>query len=299
VLRPVCAAAAQCRRGEDQRRTAQFPVRHASAGAGMDAAQRPRMGFPARTGAAAAVLALCRGEPARELPPGAVARPRGAGQGRLGRPPMTMRAVDATARSGATGTAVRSLLFVVILTPAWVSVNPFPSLANLKLIEVGDTSDVLNQFAYVAVGGTVALYFLLRDPRALRPLLRPVYFAMLGWLIVSVATSGQPALSARRFIFSILVILLAAAAPLLPTSLRRFSDLTAAVVVAILLLCYAGLAFAPHVSIHQADDVVEPLLAGNWRGLFAHKNIAGAMMVIFVFFGLFVARARSAVLGWS
>src|SRR5262249_26473449 len=56
---------------------------------------------------------------------------------------------------------------------------------------------------------------------------------------------------------------------------------------------------APHVSIHQADDVVEPLLAGNWRGLFAHKNIAGAMMVIFVFFGLFVARARSAVLGWS
>jgi O-antigen ligase len=45
--------------------------------------------------------------------------------------------------------------------------------------------------------------------------------------------------------------------------------------------------------------VVELGLAGNWRGLFSHKNIAGPMMVIFAFIGIFVAKTRHAVLGWS
>src|SRR5205823_5558776 len=43
----------------------------------------------------------------------------------------------------------------------------------------------------------------------------------------------------------------------------------------------------------------EPTLAGNWRGVFGHKNIAGPMMVNFIFIGLFIAKMRNAALGWS
>ncbi|HMK79911.1 MAG TPA: O-antigen ligase [Xanthobacteraceae bacterium] len=208
-----------------------------------------------------------------------------------------MEARRAPTSPDATVVAVGAILFFAILMLSWISVHPFQSMADEKLITVGDTSDLVNQFAYVTLAAVAAIYFLLLEPRQLRPLVRPVYFAMLAWLLVSVATSTDPALSLKRLIFVLLVIALAAVLPLLPTNLRRFADMTAAAAGVVLVLSYAGLLFAPELSIHQADDLVEPTLAGNWRGVFSHKNIAGTMMVDFVFVGLFVARVRSMLLG--
>ena len=90
------------------------------------------------------------------------------------------------------------------------------------------------------------------------------------------------------------VLLLGATAMLLPANRRQFCNLLAGVTVLVLALCFAGLIFVPELSIHQATDIVEPRLAGNWRGLFEHKNIAGEMMGIFVFVGLFAVRAVAA-----
>ena len=53
----------------------------------------------------------------------------------------------------------------------------------------------------------------------------------------------------------------------------------------------------PHLSIHQATDVIESALAGAWRGPFGHKNGAGAMMVVLIFAGFYVARAVNLMLG--
>ena len=194
--------------------------------------------------------------------------------------------------------ATRSLLFVATLLLAWISVTPFASLSDARWLEASDTADVYNQLAYVVLGGCAAA-ILLRERSLLGPLLRPAYAVMLLWLVVSVATSQHPDLSARRLTFLIFVILLGAAAPLLPTNRERFCDLVAGVTALALFLCYAGVAILPELSIHQATDLVEPRLAGNWRGVFVHKNVAGEMMGIFVFIGLFVARVRSRWLGWA
>lgn len=200
--------------------------------------------------------------------------------------------------SGYETAGVRSILFVAILLLAWVSVNPFPDLDDPNLATLGDTSNSLNQLAYILLAASVAVYFAFHEPPPLRSLLRPIYLGMLAWLVLSVVTSAYPSLSLRRFVFSVLVIFLAAALPLLPTSLKQFCDLLLGVVIAILALCYAGVMLLPQLSIHQATDAVEPLLAGNWRGLFAHKNIAGVMMVDFIFIGLFAAGLRNALIGW-
>ena len=212
---------------------------------------------------------------------------------------MTTQALRTSLATDASAVAVRSILFVAILMLCWITVAPFPNLADSARGEFGDTADIFNQVAYVVLGGAVATYFLIYEPWRMRPLVRPVYLVMFGWLLVSVATSQDSGLSARRLIFSLLVILLAAAVPLLPTSLKRFSELLAVAVIAVLAVCYAGVVLIPHRAIHQSYDVIEPLLAGNWRGTFAHKNIASAMMAIFVFIGLFVARARNAYVGWA
>jgi O-antigen ligase len=54
----------------------------------------------------------------------------------------------------------------------------------------------------------------------------------------------------------------------------------------------------PELSIHQATDIGEPQLAGDWRGIFGHKNIASAMFSILSFIGLFVLRAGRTAEGW-
>ncbi len=43
----------------------------------------------------------------------------------------------------------------------------------------------------------------------------------------------------------------------------------------------------------------DPSHPGLWRGIFPHKNEAGAAMVILVIVGLYVASAASRVLGWT
>jgi O-antigen ligase len=53
----------------------------------------------------------------------------------------------------------------------------------------------------------------------------------------------------------------------------------------------------PQLTIHQATDALEPELAGDWRGIFGHKNEAAATLVLFVYIGIFVARLRSVGLG--
>jgi O-antigen ligase len=70
-----------------------------------------------------------------------------------------------------------------------------------------------------------------------------------------------------------------------------------AVVLIVLLACYLGVLLLPQYAIHHATDFLEPEHAGEWRGVFPHKNDAGATMVLFIFIGLYVARARSLALG--
>jgi O-antigen ligase len=194
-------------------------------------------------------------------------------------------------------TTTRSVLFVAVLLLCWVSVHPFLNLTDPALTQVRDAGDVFNELAYLVIGGGVAAYFLLCDPGSIRPLMRPVYGATVGWFVVTVITSGHPALSARRFGFSMFVMLLSAAIPVLPVSCKRFAGLLGGVTALIVATCFAGVALAPGHAIHQAYDVVDYGLAGDWRGLYPHKNAAGLMMVIYLFVGLYVFKAGSPVLG--
>jgi O-antigen ligase len=94
-----------------------------------------------------------------------------------------------------------------------------------------------------------------------------------------------------------MILTIAGVTILLPRNVRHFAELLGASVLIVLALSYLGLVLVPDLAIHQVTDFVEPEHAGSWRGVFPHKNEAGAAMVIFVLVGLFVARARSVALG--
>jgi O-antigen ligase len=193
-------------------------------------------------------------------------------------------------------TVVRSILFIGVLLLVWVSLHPFPDLAAPPE-EITEGGDRANQIGYLLAFSVLATWAYFHNLHNLRSLLSPALILILLWFVLCVVTSWEPALSARRLAFTVIVLAIAAITMQLPKNLRHFADLIAATAFIVLVLCYLGVLFAPSVSVHQATDFIEPEHAGSWRGVFPHKNQAGATMVVFIFIGLFVARVRSLVIG--
>jgi O-antigen ligase len=114
---------------------------------------------------------------------------------------------------------------------------------------------------------------------------------LLAWLLaVGVALSVEPSVSARRFVLAFLTFLLAAMLPPLTRGLRHFTGLVLFTAAVVLILSYLGILLAPHLTIHQPGDLVEPELAGKWRGIYGHKNVAAGVMAVFIYTGRFATR---------
>ena len=190
---------------------------------------------------------------------------------------------------------IRSVLVAAVFLSLWFSFHPFPALD--EPLEVTEAGNIANQLGYSTLFVLLAAWNLCHQPQRLLLLVRPVLLVTLFWFALSVATSWDPALSARRLAFACVTIGIAGMVLLVPKSPRHFADVLAVVVLIVLAACYLGVALVPQLSIHQASDAIEPELAGDWRGVFGHKNETSAVMVLFIFIGIFVARARSLGLG--
>lgn len=189
------------------------------------------------------------------------------------------------------GAAV-GVIFVAAFLYSWVSLYPFESLSNGV---VG--SSALNRLAGLALVGV--LFLMAARYQLLGLLLQPRWpIALLFfWLAVSSVFGDQPATALQRLISTGVLCLIASILVVLPQDKQQFSRLLAIVSIVLLAACYFGVLALPARSIHQAYDLVEPALAGDWRGVFAHKNIAAPAMIILVFFGLYLRGAWKSVAG--
>ena len=188
---------------------------------------------------------------------------------------------------------VRSALFLVCFLLITLTPSPFPNLGDPQLLEpVGDGS-LFGQLVMVALTGVLSLFVVARAPRLARQAVTPALVILFCWITLTAALSPHPDLALRRSVLAMFTVANAIAFVLLPEGRRHFAWLLAIGTLIVLATCYAGVLLFPQVSIHQATDVIEYSLAGAWRGAFGHKNGAGASMVVFIFIGIFVARAAS------
>jgi O-antigen ligase len=193
-------------------------------------------------------------------------------------------------------TLIRSVLFVSAFLAAWISFHPLQSLAEPPSAVV-ENGDLVNQLAFSSLFLSLAAWTWFHQPQRLALLVRPVFVVLLVWCALTCVTSWEPSLAMRRYIFALILMGIAMMVMLLPKNMRHFSDLMATVALITLVACYLAVFLVPQLAVHQATDFLEPEHAGNWRGVFAHKNQAGAVMVMITFIGLFVARMRSLALG--
>lgn len=192
---------------------------------------------------------------------------------------------------------IRSALFLTTFLLVWLTANPFPDMSDPKLLEPVGDGNFVGQVLTTLLTGFLAAFVLVKKSDVLLKALTPALVLTFLWFACSAAFSDHAGLAARRLLLAAFTIFQAAAILVLPQDRDHFVRLLTAGTLIILVLCYAGVIFLPELSIHQAKDVAEPNLAGNWRGFFSHKNGTGACMALLVVFGIYIMRTFSAFLG--
>lgn len=188
---------------------------------------------------------------------------------------------------------LRHALFLAVFTFFWVTSSPYVDLAAIEAAgnTTASTSNVLNQILTLTI--TVLLFsFALKSP--LRPLLgqpRLLVGLLLGWYFIASAVSPHAADALKKTTLAALTVANASIFLSLPASDKAFAKLLLIGCFIMLGFAYFGVLFLPLRAIHQASEITEPMNAGMWRGQYTHKNVAAAVMLVAVFFGLFIQSA--------
>jgi O-antigen ligase len=192
---------------------------------------------------------------------------------------------------------IRSALFLATFLHIWLGPTPFPDLSDASTVTASTNGDLRGQIIAILLTSALGVFAAARRLPLLRKVVTPILVVILLWFACTAVLSPYPALAMRRLVLAGFVIFQAAMFVCLPEDRMHFARLLALGAVLVLILCWAGVMFAPQFSIHQSTDLAEPQLAGNWRGFFEHKNGAGAAMAILIIFGIYIIRRLNAVLG--
>ncbi len=205
--------------------------------------------------------------------PGQAAGAAGPGYGRVGTPQL-----DAQAQAVY---GLRTFLATVILTVGFVSLTPYAA------VYTGDTGgNILNQLGYGLLAAIALVgHLVFTDRRVALSLLRPSWILLTLWFALSAFQTSDPGDTMRGVVFSTISIVAVTGALCLPPDGRalRFA-LTVAVLTA-LFLSYLGVFVWPSSGRHSGD-----VHDGLWRGIYSHKNVAGAVMAVFFFSGVYLFR---------
>ncbi|WP_371835034.1 O-antigen ligase family protein [Ochrobactrum sp. C6C9] len=191
---------------------------------------------------------------------------------------------DLTTVSSSLGVA----LFLIMFLFMWVGISPYPSSsAELGTAASAGQSNLLNQLltlgltaGFIACGLSSPLRQTILQPRTL-------LVTLFIWMFVTALVSAHPSIASRKVVLSVLMALNASIFLLLPRSATQMARLLLIGSFITLGFAYFGVIFMPSRAIHQATNVIEPMLAGAWRGHFPHKNAAAAALVLLSFFGLY------------
>lgn len=180
-----------------------------------------------------------------------------------------------------------------ILTILIVGFRPF----HLHSEAVGEGGDIVNQLGFGMLGSVTLLALLsFVDRRMLAAILSPSWLILLLLVFLSVLNAELPSDAMRGFAFTMIAFTAAIAVVVLPRDGDHFARMLLVAGTIVLVLCYAGIVVYPEAAIHGGDGV-EPQHDGFWRGSFTHKNIAGPVMAIFAFAGLYLFRRGDRVAG--
>ncbi|MGF9562972.1 O-antigen ligase [Neorhizobium sp. JUb45] len=191
------------------------------------------------------------------------------------------------------------VLCVLATLAFWTQMQPFRSLQDYSAVQDTTQSNELRKYTTLIISGLFML-FLWADGNGRRIFdvaRSPVIVAVFGWALLTCLISANPSLALNRLVLAAIAVQVAYAVPFLFRDASRLIDALGLCATILITASYLGVLFLPDLAIHAVRDVTEQTLAGNWRGIFGHKNDLSSMAALFVFLGILVARTNSRVWG--
>ncbi|QCI68143.1 O-antigen ligase family protein [Phreatobacter stygius] len=210
---------------------------------------------------------------------------------------VTASHVDGSQESWAR--VARAGLFVAVWCLVWIGLEPFGDLGSQDLLGLTTGNDLWIYVTFGLLGAMIVGATVGRWKHFVTALTDRPFIWLALYIGVNIAISTDFASSLRRYILFLTVALIAALVCLLPRDRDEFARLIVGCALFVTILSYAGVLLLPELAVHQATDLVEARLAGDWRGVFGHKNLAGGVFSTMVFIGIFAARIGLVVPGMT
>jgi O-antigen ligase len=209
--------------------------------------------------------------------------------------------IDATRADAASGQWLAEAAYGAFLLLIFVGLTPFAirDPAVLAAAESGfsGAGDVLRQITYAGVFCLIALVAMKQRGLSAFAIVPPVLALLLVWCLLSASWSPEAGVTLRRAVLAIVVVL-SAMLGVETIGADRALKLWRYVLGAVLVVNWLSIPLVPQ-AVHLVGET-DPSLIGNWRGLFFHKNIAGAVSaitaIVFLFSFLETRRVLDAIL---
>jgi O-antigen ligase len=198
---------------------------------------------------------------------------------------------DTTRALLATGVYLALLLLIFVGLDAF---SPPPLVSQFGGVQEASKGDILRQVCYLAVGMGVVLAALQRFGwGALRAIPLPMAM-LLVWCVASALWAPEPGVVIRRAGLEVIIVvsLLLSVDTVGPQKAFLYWRWLLALV---LLVNFLSIPLIPAAR-HLAGET-DPALVGNWRGLYGHKNIAGAVCAVTAILFLFTRTGWKNIVG--
>ncbi len=189
------------------------------------------------------------------------------------------------------------IAFVLLLLIMFVGLSPFapphsPTTVNAAAPAPGD---LLRQILFLSTFGLVLIAGVTRRGFALFRAVPPLLAALLAWCFLSIFWSAVPDVTLRRAMLAAIVVISTMVSVDLIGASRAFLlwRVTLAIILAVNWLSIPLIETAVHL-----PGEVDPSLIGDWRGLYAQKNSAGAVCALTALLFLFTRNGRGNWIGW-
>ncbi|MDM7850196.1 O-antigen ligase family protein [Pseudochrobactrum kiredjianiae] len=203
--------------------------------------------------------------------------------------------VGTIANSTKTKNIFPATLFILQFLYLWVSVDPYVEV-NANGSE--NTSSLINQFSVLLLFTGVIYYIRISPLKGLILQPRVLMVLLILWMVLAAWFSNERTDSFKQVILSLILLINASVFLLLPRSEEQFAKMVMAGLLIMLGFAYFGVLFKPLQAIHQFSTELGDEQQGNWRGHFAHKNVAAAAMLISSCYGLYLKDKGFRLAGW-
>ncbi len=188
---------------------------------------------------------------------------------------------------------IAEIAFVALLLMMFVGMTPFaPPVLPVSAEAPGDS---LRQILYLSIFFPILLAAALQRGGSALRVIPWTMAAMLTWCFFSIAWSAVPDVTLRRAaLAAILVISTMLGVDVIGSSRTFFLwRVSLAIILAVNWLSIPLIQTAVHL-----PGEIDSSLIGDWRGLYAQKNTAGAVCVMTALLFLFSRNGRSNWIGW-